>query len=364
MKISDGERGRIAMMRIGLMVSLAAGMLLGAPSAVATTYVVGTCQPRLKMFTTIEAAVLASSAGGTVWVCPGTYPEQVTISGPLTLAGLSSGDAGRAVIAVPPNGLQVNATSIQGGFPVAAQVLVTAGTPSVNITDITVDGSGNNLSSADLLAGIFYDVGTSGTVNKVTTRNQLGAAEGIGIWAQNSLASNYSVTIENSSVHDVNFIGIFVLSNQTPPTLTATVKGNRVVTYENGILDQAGGTVTGNFISAGFTAIALQNGSSASVTGNTLTDAQVGITVGNGGNVVKSNVIWNSQYGIDLFGNGATIQSNNVAKATVGIKFGCFTGTVSGNTINDAGTGIDTVPSSFTLVNTFENVDTIRAGGC
>jgi parallel beta-helix repeat protein len=173
------------------------------------------------------------------------------------------------------------------------------------------------------------------------------------------------VTIENSSIHDVNFAGIFVLSNQTPPTLTATVKGNRVSSTGTGISDQAGGTVTGNVVSAGFDGIDLTNESTASATGNTVTNTQRAITVGSGGNAVKANIIWNSSIaGISLFGSGATIEANNITQGSVGIEFGCFTGTVSSNTINDAGVGIESVPSSVILVNTFENVDITRTGGC
>lgn len=42
---------------------------------------------RSAAFKTIQSAVNAAQAGGTVVVCPGTYHEQVVISKPLTLAG-------------------------------------------------------------------------------------------------------------------------------------------------------------------------------------------------------------------------------------------------------------------------------------
>ncbi|HYB26389.1 MAG TPA: right-handed parallel beta-helix repeat-containing protein [Solirubrobacteraceae bacterium] len=38
-------------------------------------------------YSTIQAAVDAAPSGGTVIVCPGTYPENVTVSSPLTLVG-------------------------------------------------------------------------------------------------------------------------------------------------------------------------------------------------------------------------------------------------------------------------------------
>ncbi len=350
------------MKRITLLLLLAAVLHLGSRSADAQNVVVGRCMPKLKSFATIQAAVLAAPSNGTVFVCPGNYPEQVTLSAPVTVEGVVSGTLGRAVITVPPNGL-VNSTTLLTGGTLAAQVLVTVGTPSANITNMTVDGSGGGPSGA-FLAGIVYDLGTSGTVNKVTVRNQNPSLVGYGIVAQNSLTLNGSVTIENSSIHDVNLFGIFAVSNQMPPTLTATIRGNRISTYPNGvgIWDQGAGTVVGNVINA---SDGIDLGSTASAVANTVQNAQHGIDVSGAGNVVKSNTVFNSSIaGIELFVNGATVESNIITEAPVGIEFGCFTGTISGNTINDAVTGIDTVPTSFNLVNTFQNVDTTRRGGC
>lgn len=352
------------MRRISLLLVLAMGLYLGTQPAAAQNVAVGRCLPRLKSFSTIQAAVLAAPLNGTVFVCPGKYPEQVTLSAPVTLQGVTSGTLGRAVIAVPPNGLAINTTSIEGGFRIAAQVLVTAGTPSVNIINMTVDESGANPSGA-FLVGVVYDVGTSGTVNDVTVRNGSTASTSAGIWAQNSITSNGNVTIENSSIHNVNFYGIYAVSNQTPPTLAATIRGNRVSTTGDGIRNESSGTVIGNVINASFDGIQVLNGSSATVTGNTIVNSQRGITVGTTG-VVEQNTIWNSSIaGIQLFASGsATIENNNITESAVGVEFGCFTATVSGNAINDATTGIDFVPSSFNLGNTFQNVNTTRRGGC
>ena len=78
------------------------------------------------------------------------------------------------------------------------------------------------------LAGIFYASGTAGTINEMTTRNQQLPSCGYGIWVENGAGPNQSITVENNSVHDVTWEGIFALSNQTPSTLAATIKGNFV----------------------------------------------------------------------------------------------------------------------------------------
>src|SRR6202140_1920470 len=104
---------------------LAIGLLLAAHPMFAANYAVGTCKPSLPSYSTISAAVIGVPPGSTVEVCPNTYPEQVTIAQPLTLKGITSGNAGQAVITVPSAGLAV----VTDGFgeSIAPQVDVTAG---------------------------------------------------------------------------------------------------------------------------------------------------------------------------------------------------------------------------------------------
>src|SRR6266446_7579672 len=118
---------------------LAIGLLLAASPMLAANYAVGTCKPSLPSYATISGAVSGVPPGSTVLVCPGTYPEQVTIAQSLTLKGISSGNAGQAVITIPPSGLTAKTSG--DGYTIAAQVDVTAGT--VNISDITVDATGS-----------------------------------------------------------------------------------------------------------------------------------------------------------------------------------------------------------------------------
>src|SRR5579862_403638 len=59
---------------------------LGAEELHATTltYIVGTCKAGTQ-FTTIQAALNKSPAADVIEVCPGTYPEQLTIINAVTL---------------------------------------------------------------------------------------------------------------------------------------------------------------------------------------------------------------------------------------------------------------------------------------
>ena len=381
---------------------LAIGLLLAAHPMFAANYAVGTCKPSLPSYTTISAAVIGVPPGSTVEVCPGTYPEQVTIAQPLTLKGITSANAGQAVITVPSAGLAVVTTGFSNS--IAPQVAVTATAGPVNISDLTVDGTGNTVGgSGTWLVGILYDDGSSGTVNEVTVRNLSNSGYTAGTWAVNSTATGESVTIENSSFHDID--NSAVITQGSSSTLLATVKGNSMepAGYTVQLLG-AGGSLTGNVISGGYEAIIegpstvsantvtnasyagmqISGPAAATVSGNTVTNSgTVGIflfnfvtasgnTVANssygivagGGAIATSNKISNASYGIFDEGGGDTYRANAIAKAVVGIEFNCQSPTVVTNTINDATTGLDSVPGSFSGANNFNNVVTLRTDGC
>ena len=357
-----------------MMFLLFAGLFLGAQLSTANTVQVGGCLKGVTNFTTISAAVAAVPADSTIKVCPGTYAEQVVISTPLTLEGISSGNLGRAIVAFPGGGLTTVTTVTDQGV-VAPQVLVEAG--PVNITNITVDGTGNNLNgTGNKLAGIFYASGASGTVNGVLARAQNGCGCGVGIWAENGSGPSESVTIENSLVRDADFLGMFLASGVSPPTLTATVKGNQIINTPTGILSGfLDGIISSNSIIDHASVGILSDGSSTTIISNVISAVQgksvvIGIQIiGNG--IVKSNTIMDENgsstgSGIDVsLTTGATVEGNKIIDSVVGIEFGCKTGnTVSGNTINGMNVGLGSVPTGLSVPGTVQNVDTLRTGGC
>jgi hypothetical protein len=128
---------------ITIAIGIAAG-LLGQSLFASTIVVVGpnTCKPAYKHYSTIQSAVSSVPFGAIVMVCPGTYPEQVSITQPLTLEGVTDGIGNSAVITVPGGGLVQNGTSVSFG-PVAVQLLV-ENTVGVIVQGLTVDGNGGN----------------------------------------------------------------------------------------------------------------------------------------------------------------------------------------------------------------------------
>jgi len=336
-----------------------AALLIGTHPVRANAFAVGTCQPHLQSYPTISAAVAAVPPGSTVLVCPGTYGEQITISQPLTLEGVSSANSSDVIIAVPASGLNVITDSY--GQTIATQVAVTAG--PVNISNITVDGTGANVGGyPTFLDGILYESGSSGTISRVTIRNLSDSGAATGIYAENSNPTEESVTIENSSFHDIDNSAVIVLTN-SPPTLNATVTGNTMESSINVQWLGPSGNLTGNVIRGGLIGIYLSI-STANVSGNVVTDSsEFGIWAPfQGGVSATSNKISNSGTGINFTQPGDTFTSNVITQSQVGIEFNCIPATVSGNTINEAGVGIDGVPASFTGTNGFVSVGTVRNG--
>ena len=325
--------------------------------------VVGTCKPKLTSFTTIQAAVTKVPPGSTVLVCPGVYPEQVTISQPLTLQGIADSNLDQITITAT-GGLAPNVTSMFSQS-VAAQVLVQVPVQNagpVNITNIAVDGTGGDqgctASGGTWLAGVFYS-GSSGSVNRVRANGQMDGSCGVGIWAENAGSPNQSLTIQGSSVHDIDNAGIFASSGGPKPTLAVRMKDNFVFVpgAVGMVLDNVNGEITDNDVSNALAGI-FDIAPAAHISSNNVTSTSIGILLLAGG-TVQSNDIMNSGVGVLLAAGDANVQSNRITLATTAIEFNCNAATVAQNTINDAASGLDLVPPTFTGTNTFANTGTI-----
>jgi hypothetical protein len=352
------------MLRHRYLLCLAALPLLAVQSLLASTVAVGTCKPSLVSFTTISQAVSSVPSGSTVQVCPGTYAEQVTISKPLSLTGIASGTANQAVITVPSGGLVQNVVSMFGEL-VGAQILVQGAGP-VNITNIAVDGTGGDTSCLIWLAGIFYGSGSSGTVSRVRASGQIDGTCGVGIWAENANSQSQSVTVQSSTVYNVDSAGIFAGSGTTP-TLTATFSNN-VVNASAAVAaidsDSVQGKVNANNVSN--SVFGVYDLSTINVQGNTIMGATTaGIFMANGG-TASANQVSGSSEGVLLGASGATLTNNTiVTSTTAGVELGCFSATLNGNLINDAPVGVDAAPTTVVLgSNSFANTATTFTNGC
>jgi hypothetical protein len=200
------------------------------PTALSETVAVGTCLPHLKTYPTISQAVSSVTAGSTIEVCPGRYPEQVIITQPLTLRGVQAGNADNPTIAVPPGGLTKSVIAPTNGITMFFQILV-QGTESgmVNINNLAINGSSTaNPALSGWIEGIYYQ-NSSGVVNGVATHDQKGNGNGFGIFVEGTTSTAKTVTVKNSSVHDFDAEGIRTNGSVVPPTLTVNITFNTVI---------------------------------------------------------------------------------------------------------------------------------------
>ena len=367
--------------------------LIATTAAHAANYQVGGCLQGPKKFLTIQTAVSVVPPGSTIFVCPGTYPEQVAIGQPLTLKGVSFNNQDRPTIVVPAGdpavggGLQVNVTSSITGTPIAAQVVVIPGifSGNVNILDITVDGAGASCNAgAFAMAGIFYGSGTSGAVRDSTVRNQNGNQPfcGAGIWIENGSGLGETIAVTGTSIHDFSENGIDAYSNQTPPTLTVNLQNNALHTaFSNsfGILAQTvQGTIAHNVVTGVEIGIVdadayMFQAPGMTINNNDVANAQIGIETREG-STAKSNRISDTHYAAFFLNGGAQakpgpfLAANTIKNTGTAVEYNC-TANVSfkSNTINDAQIAYNGVPLSLIVnnaVNPLYNVDTIEAGTC
>src|SRR5271156_2586744 len=213
----------------GLLITAASFVvcLAGQSAQAANPVQVGGQKPMsTKNYTTIQAAVNAAAAGATVYVCSGTYPEQVTITKNLTVLGTANGNADAPIIVPPTTGLVQNATDPAPGVAnpkIAAQLFV-QGPATVTIKDIIIDGATNGLTgcSAPTLVGL-YVLNSAATLTGIDVRNEVmdHAADhtcnsGLGIYIEADSAVAVALTISAVNNFQANGITANGYGNGTP----------------------------------------------------------------------------------------------------------------------------------------------------
>jgi len=289
-------------------------------------------------YTSITAAVNAASPGDLIAICPATYPEQLIITMPLTLQGVSTN----------VNGNDVNRVLLQpvlqdvGGLPVEA-VITVMNTGGVKIENLAIDASKNSARGCNpSLADIHY-FNASGVV----ANNALFGAElahqncgeifpdnGFGVLVDSSRPGPFRVSVEHNSIRDFTQGGV----QATNTGVLVKVEGNHIAGVGPSIPDQFGisisqgaaGQIKGNFITLGscrklsYTAC--------------LSVGSVGITLSEivDGSVVDHNVVSDAQSGIEISGNKIQVTNNLISNIDLfdGIDLGLVSNSlIDGNTI-------------------------------
>jgi len=349
---------RIAMMLFVLAVTVGSW---GQSPITATTYAVGTCKPSLPSYSTISGALAATPAPNTVLVCPGTYVEQILITQPVTLQGVTSAGSGQVIVQLP--GGYVLQEPNSAGDPVGAQLFVIGSSGSVTISDMTFDASQGG-EYFGLAGGIFFQ-NSSGTINRVSVmHDNTTFAYNYGVYLEGG-ASSPSVTVQNSSIHDVGTTGVLVLTPDAP--INATIKSNYASANAVAVFLDLGSsaTVTSNVIQGGAEGVSADPTASGSISGNTIVGSNVGIDLESDSVSVTNNKIYNSGVtGIQAFTTIGTVQGNTINEGPTGIDFGCSADpNVKSNNISEVTVGLNNVASGASPANSYFNVGTIRSQG-
>lgn len=366
------------MSRMSLRVVVVALVLMGLQGqrVFGKVLVVGTCQGVKNPYTTIQSAVNNANPGDTVQVCPGTYPEQVSISVGITLKGIASGNQQRAMITVPGGGFT------QNGYyyttPVAAQVYVTS--PGVTISDLVVDGTngtGGQASPAypacspsvsyQLTAGIlfhnvpYYTPGSAdgGKIQHVVVRNEIdGCGDGLGIISDNSF-----IVIDSNDVRNVDQMDIVANGGQNHITSNSLIVGP--MGYGIAVVGQSegGALINGNTITG-------INGNNTITLGGNPGSPAIGIRIeSDNGDSVQNNSISSLEAGIAVYtSQNELVQSNKITNTYWGLYVSNAPGGITNNgydlnVINEATYGLLDINTnaSDTIDNTYFNVNTIQA---
>ena len=374
----------------------------------ATTVIVGTCSNQFPQYPTIQQAVNSVPAGSTIYVCPGTYPEQVIISKALNLYGAPIPPAtGAAVVVAPSTGIVNDGTSLSSGNPIAPQILV-KNIPSnkqVNISNLTVDGSNSQISDCSVdLMGIVYQnasgkISNSAVLNEIPAPSLIGCQTGLGIFIQTDGSGGTSaVNVSNTIVQNYAKNGITADEVGSTATITGnsvTGVGSTPLVAQNGIQLGFGatGTISGNAVYddvyGGDPSVAISTGvliyasPNVTISGNTVGNTQDSIAVfsdtnlgdSDGSHITGNKVSTTHLFdGIDMCANGATITGNTVnGSDEAGIHLdalctGSSTGhTVQHNVINSGCAGLLLGSAgNTTSANTYYNVlsQTVSGDSC
>ena len=336
--------------QLAILSAIVAMAALPSRSFAVTNAVVGTCKTGTQ-FTTIQAAVKAATAGSTVQVCPGVYPEQVAIGTNLTLKGVTSGTSASVTITQPAGGLLPNAVSGLFGT-LAVQLYVRA--TNVTISGIAVDGTLPSTAAAcssnsARWVGIMYQ-GGGGTLTGSSVLNT-GCPGGISVFTD---ATPNAMSITNNVILNCGVSCIEVDYADTT-TVTTAITGNTISVSPGNAVAQIGNTlgveiqyaagtlkVLNNFISDVGMGVLIENSQGVAVTGNTVAECQAGIVLG--------------------LVTASTVQSNHIAGALYGVYLqdanGSGGNTITKNTILNSQIGLDLLTPSGDVIapNTYGNV--------
>ena len=215
------------------------------------------CNAGTPAFNSIQAAVNAAAPGDTIFICPGTYDEQVEVTtSDLTILG-----SGASLTILRPSAVSAT-TDLNVGVPMRPILLVDHAT-GVTVSDLKIDGS---LADGGAPAGANCDFLNFGTYLGIYYRNSSGKVEAThvtnmrsatvctrGFFGQSNVAGASNVVLNGNLFDNYGEVGISCARPNTNCTVTGnTVRGRGPVDDEvqAGIQVRAAAaaTISGNVI--------------------------------------------------------------------------------------------------------------------
>ena len=288
------------------------------------------------LYPTIKAAVTAAAAGDTIAISPGTYTEQVTIDKSLTMMGTGPGVIIQSPTTLNPDNLGLDALVEINNAAVVTVSNVTIQGP-VPTGGITIDAG------ILVVGGATADV-TNSTIAHIRSEPLNNASgTGYGILVGNLSGTQVgTATITNDTITDYQKNGIDVRggSSATITGNTITTAGPQTVIAQNGIVirDGATTTITGNMITGNQY---IGPGSGLDPIGTT----QAAGIILLGSASVTGNTVTGNDIDIASSTTGATISGNTLENSLEGVLLLAGTATVSSNTIDGNNIGVALIAS-------------------
>jgi hypothetical protein len=216
------------------------------------------CNAGTPAFNSIQAAVNAAAPGNTIFICPGTYDEQVEVTtSDLTILG-----AGASLTILRPSFVSPSTPSLTSGAPMRPILLVDHAA-GVTVSDLKIDGSiadGGapavaaicNFPALGAYVGIYYR-NSSGKVEATHVTNMRSATVCTrGFFGQSNVAGASEVVLNGNLFDSYGEVGLTCTGLNTNCTVTGnTVRGRGPVDDEiqSGIqVRLATATISGNVI--------------------------------------------------------------------------------------------------------------------
>jgi len=313
-------------------------------------------------YTTITDAVNAANPGDVVAICPATYAEQLIISKPLTLRGLTINDVGRVL-------LQPALVANFGGLPFEAVIAVT-NTKDVSVENLAIDASNNTVvgCAGAALAGIHYFNSSGRVENNAISGAQVAnpqscgllPASGFGVQVDADQTGPFCVSIKNNSIHDYTRNGVFAIGSG----VKVRVEHNSIsgvgpsagsFQFAVWVLNGAVGVIESNVITEGLC------GTLSATDCIALRSEGVTLRAVGDGTEVSNNVITNAQSGIFVNGVNRLRVTNNLISNIVGLDGIDLQGT--SNSLLDANIIFNSVPVENFSCGIYEAPGAGSAGG-